>query len=49
MFEQKITARDIMTSPVYTVQPTDRVKRVIALPGECGPSLMTRARVDGQL
>lgn len=31
MFEQKITARDIMTSPVYTVQPTDRVKRVIAL------------------
>jgi hypothetical protein len=33
MFEQKITGRDIMTSPVYTVQPTDRVKRVIALPG----------------
>ena len=31
MFDQKITARDIMTSPVYTVQPTDRVKRVIAL------------------
>jgi CBS domain-containing protein len=31
MFEQKITGRDIMTSPVYTVQPTDRVKRVIAL------------------
>jgi predicted transcriptional regulator len=31
MFEQKITARDIMTSPVYTVQPSDRVKRVIAL------------------
>lgn len=31
MFEQKITARDIMTSPVCTVQPTDRMKRVIAL------------------
>ena len=31
MFEQKIAARDIMTSPAYTVQPTDRVKRVIAL------------------
>jgi len=31
MFERKIAARDIMTSPVYTVQPTDRVKRVIAL------------------
>jgi CBS domain-containing protein len=26
-----ITARDIMTSPVYTVRPTDRVKRIIAL------------------
>jgi hypothetical protein len=23
MFEQKITARDIMTSPVYMVQPTE--------------------------
>jgi len=33
MFEQKIRPRDIMTSPVYTVQPTDRVKRIIALPG----------------
>lgn len=49
MFEQKITPRDIMTGPVYTVQLTDRMKRVIALPGECGPSLMTRARVDGSL
>jgi len=94
MFEQKITPRDIMTGAVCTVQPTDRVKRVIALlcthrisgvpvgdrksgspglprdtwevsagagrqgvwrcekrrPGqECGPSLMTRARVDGSL
>jgi hypothetical protein len=29
MFEQKITARDIMTSPVCTVQPIDRVKTVI--------------------
>jgi CBS domain-containing protein len=26
-----ITARDIMTSPVYTVRATDRVKRIIAL------------------
>jgi CBS domain-containing protein len=31
MLEQKFTARDIMTSPVYTVYPTDRVRRVIAL------------------
>jgi hypothetical protein len=33
MFEQKITPRDIMTSPVCTFQLTDRMKRVIALPG----------------
>ncbi|MGH7429864.1 MAG: CBS domain-containing protein [Candidatus Methylomirabilaceae bacterium] len=26
-----MTARDIMTSPVYTIRPTDRVKRAIAL------------------
>ncbi len=26
-----MTARDIMTSPVYTVRPTDRVKRAVAL------------------
>lgn len=31
MFEWTITARDIMTSPVYTVRPTDRIKRAIAL------------------
>ncbi|MBI4381081.1 MAG: hypothetical protein HY574_07805 [candidate division NC10 bacterium] len=31
MCEQKITPRDIMTSPVCTVQSTDRVKTVVAL------------------
>ena len=39
MFETMITARDIMTSPVYTVRPTDQVTRVIPLPcthGVCG-------------
>jgi hypothetical protein len=51
MFEQKITPRDIMTSPVYTLQPTDRVKRVIALPGvRFEPDYKGRRwTVDGEL
>ena len=48
MFERKITARDIMTSPVYTVQPTDRVKRVIALPGVRFEPERRRLTVDGE-
>jgi hypothetical protein len=48
MFEQKITARDIMTSPVCTVQPTDRVKRVIALPGVRFEPERRRLTVDGE-
>ena len=48
MFEQKITPRDIMTSPVCMVQPTDRVKRVIALPGVRFEPDQRRLTVDGE-
>jgi len=47
MFEEKIAARDIMTSPAYTVQPTDRVKRVIALSGVWFEPDQRRLTVDG--
>ena len=48
MFEQKITPRDIMTSRVCTVQPTDRVKGVIALPGVRSEPDQRRLTVDGE-
>jgi len=48
MFEQRITPRDTMTSPVCTVQSTDRVKRVIALPGVRSEPDQRRLTVDGE-